>query len=194
MSLSNSLACLRRLLLALSVLAGLAVAQPLPDQVRDQTLGVVNCASSLCHGSIAGWDGSPVVQNEYVVWSRLDKHARAYGLLTNAQSRSIAAKLGLAQPAHLSRECVDCHAHNPAPVATRPAPAHSVADGISCEGCHGPAQRWVASHTAPEATHQGNIRNGLTSRWHAPSCACHATSAHRKSTSATASWRPATRA
>ncbi len=161
MSLSNSLACLRRLLLALSVLAGLAVAQPLPDQVRDQTLGVVNCASSLCHGSIAGWDGSPVVQNEYVVWSRLDKHARAYGLLTNAQSRSIAAKLGLAQPAHLSRECVDCHAHNPAPVATRPAPAHSVADGISCEGCHGPAQRWVASHTAPEATHQGNIRNGL---------------------------------
>lgn len=161
MTLSNCWSCLRGLMLALSVCAGLAVAQTLPDQAHDQTLGVVNCASSLCHGSIAGWDGSPVVQNEYVVWSRLDKHARAYALLTNAQSRSIAAKLGLPQPAHLSRECVDCHAHNPATSAPRPAPAHSVADGISCEGCHGPAQRWIASHTAPEATHQGNIRNGL---------------------------------
>ncbi len=135
--------------------------QTLPDQSRDQTLGVVTCASSLCHGSIAGWDGSPVVQNEYVVWSRLDKHARAYAVLTNAQSRSIAAKLGLPQPAHLSRECVDCHAHNPAPASPRPAPAHSVTDGIACEGCHGPAQRWIASHTAPGATHAGNLRSGL---------------------------------
>lgn len=161
MTMSCGSRLIRLLTSALALCASLAMAQTLPDQSRDQTLGVVTCASSLCHGSIAGWDGSPVQQNEYVVWSRLDKHARAYALLTNAESRSIAAKLGLAQPAHLSRECVDCHAHNPAPIATRPAPAHSVADGISCEGCHGPAQRWIASHTAPDATHQGNIRNGL---------------------------------
>jgi len=162
MTLSYCLSWLRRMVLAvLPLWAGVVLAQTLPDQSHDQTLGVVNCASSLCHGSIAGWNGSPVVQNEYVVWSRLDKHARAYALLTNAQSRSIAAKLGLPKPAHLSRECVDCHAHNPAPVSPRPAAAHSVADGISCEGCHGPAQRWIASHTAPEATHQDNIRNGL---------------------------------
>jgi hypothetical protein len=161
MTISNRWSWLRCLLSTLALCSGLALAQTLPDQAHDQTLGVVNCASSLCHGSIAGWDGSPVVQNEYVVWSRLDKHARAYALLTNAQSRSIAAKLGLAQPAHLSRECVDCHAHNPATRAPKPAPAHSVADGISCEGCHGPAQRWIASHTAPEATHASNIRDGL---------------------------------
>ncbi len=161
MTMSYASRLLRRVAMALLLCAGWAGAQTLPDQARDQTLGVVTCASSLCHGSIAGWDGSPVVQNEYVVWSRLDKHARAYALLTNAESRSIAAKLGLAQPAHLSRECVDCHAHNPAPSAPRPAAAHSVADGIGCEGCHGPAQRWIAPHVAPDATHQGNIRNGL---------------------------------
>ena len=94
---------MRRLLSALMLCGSLVAAQTLPDQSRDQTLGVVTCASSLCHGSIAGWDGSPVLQNEYVVWSRLDKHARAYALLTNAESRSIAAKLGLAKPAHLAR-------------------------------------------------------------------------------------------
>lgn len=137
-------------------------AQPLPDRSHDRTVGVVNCASSLCHGSVDRWEGSPINQNEYVVWSRLDKHARAYHLLLNEKSRRIAANLGLAQPAHQSKICVDCHAHSPAsPPAPAPAAPHSVRDGISCEGCHGPAQRWLASHTAPGATHGDNIANGL---------------------------------
>ena len=136
----------------------LASGQTLPDKSRDQTLGVVNCASSLCHGSIAGWNGSPVLQNEYVVWSRLDKHARAYHLLLNEKSRRIAANLALPQPAHQSKVCLDCHAHNP---ATPSADANKITDGITCEGCHGPAQRWIASHTAPDASHRANIANGL---------------------------------
>ncbi|MCB2029948.1 MAG: hypothetical protein KDH18_15455 [Rhodoferax sp.] len=141
--------------------AGTVLAQALPDQAPAQSLGVVTCASSLCHGSIAGWDGSPVLQNEYIVWSRLDKHARAYALLLNEKSRAIASRLNLPEPAHQSRVCLDCHAHHPAASAPRPAPAHAVADGIGCEGCHGPAQRWIAPHTAPGASHAGNIRNGL---------------------------------
>lgn len=153
--------CWRRLVALGLLVAGAALAQVLPDQAPDRTLGVVTCASSLCHGSIAGWDGSPVLQNEYIVWSRLDKHARAYALLLNDKSRAIAAKLDLPQPAHQSRVCLDCHAHHPAQAVPKPAPAHSVADGISCEGCHGPAQRWIAPHTAPGASHAGNIRSGL---------------------------------
>jgi len=146
------------LLAAALALFGLqAAAQVLPDQSRDKTLGVVSCASSLCHGSIATWSGSPVKQNEYVVWSRLDKHARAYALLLNEKSRRIAANLALPQPAHQSRVCLDCHAH--VPVA--PAPAHKMADGIGCEGCHGPAERWIASHTAPGASHRSNLADGL---------------------------------
>jgi hypothetical protein len=134
-----------------------AAAQVLPDKSRDKTLGVVTCASSLCHGSIASWNGSPVNQNEYVVWSRLDKHARAYNLLLNEKSRRIAANLALPEPAHQSRVCLDCHAHVPANAA----PAHKVSDGIGCEGCHGPAERWIASHTEPEASHRANLANGL---------------------------------
>lgn len=152
---------LRCAVLALAWIGAAASSQTLPDLARDQTLGVATCASSLCHGSIAGWDGSPVVQNEYVVWSRLDKHAGAYKLLFDERSRKIAANLALPQPAHLSRVCVDCHAHNPVAAAPRPAATHSVGDGVGCEGCHGPAQRWIASHTAPEASHKGNIAQGL---------------------------------
>ena len=135
-----------------------AAGQALPDKSRDKTLGVVTCASSLCHGSIGAWNGSPVSQNEYVIWSRLDKHARAYNLLLNDKSRSIAANLALPQPAHQSKICLDCHAYNP---ATQTPPAHKVSDGISCEGCHGPAERWIASHTAPDASHRTNIANGM---------------------------------
>lgn len=137
--------------------AGPAAAQVLPDQSRDRTLGVVSCASSLCHGSIASWNGSPVNQNEYVVWSRLDKHARAYTLLLNEKSRRIAANLALPQPAHQSRVCLDCHAHMPLQAAA----AHKTSDGIGCEGCHGPAERWIAPHTEPGATHRANLANGL---------------------------------
>ncbi|MBL8338213.1 MAG: hypothetical protein JNM97_15700 [Rhodoferax sp.] len=141
----------------LALFALQAGAQVLPDKSRDRTLGVVTCASALCHGSIASWNGSPVNQNEYVVWSRLDKHARAYQLLLNEKSRRIAANLALPQPAHQSRVCLDCHAHVPA----NPAPAHKVSDGIGCEGCHGPAERWIAAHTEPDASHRGNLAQGL---------------------------------
>ncbi len=150
-----AIVCLAALAMLLS---NNASAQTLPDKSRDKTLGVVTCASSLCHGSIAGWNGSPVNQNEYVVWSRLDKHARSYQLLLNDKSRRIAANLALPQPAHQSKICLDCHVHNPVAASST---AHSVTDGISCEGCHGPAQRWIASHTEPGASHRGNIANGM---------------------------------
>ena len=142
----------------LGAVAPAAWGQGLPAHAKDASFGVVTCASSLCHGSIAPWQGSPVAQNEYVVWSRLDKHAGAYKLLLNAQSKSIAAKLALPQPAHKSAVCLDCHAHNP---VTPPGPKHQIADGVSCEACHGPAERWLAGHTAPDASHASNMAAGL---------------------------------
>ena len=140
------------------MLCSSASPQVLPDKSPDKSLGVVSCASSLCHGSIASWNGSPIAQNEYVVWSRLDKHAGAYKLLLGEKSRKIAANLALPQPAHQSRVCLDCHSHNPVAAA---APTHSVADGVGCEACHGAASRWIASHTEPGATHRANLANGL---------------------------------
>lgn len=135
------------------------VARPLPYQSADKTLGVVSCASSLCHGSIVKWQGSNVLQNEYVTWLRVDKHAGAARLLLSEPSRRIARNLGLPDPPDKSKVCLDCHAHSPGP--DRLGPRAKIMDGVQCEGCHGPSERWIASHTAPGVTHAQNLARGL---------------------------------
>ena len=134
-------------------------ATTLPNYSHDKTLGVGSCASSLCHGAIETWKDSNVLQNEYVTWSRSDKHARSYAVLLNDRSKEIAKKLALPEPAHKSDLCLDCHTHNPKP-AQRGA-GFQITDGIACEACHGPADRWIKSHVEPEATHAKNVSNGM---------------------------------
>ncbi|MCY7387568.1 MAG: cytochrome c family protein, partial [Burkholderiales bacterium] len=140
-------------------------AQPLPYQSPHQTLGTVTCASSLCHGSVKLWKDSTVLQNEYLTWSRTDKHARAYNVLLNERSQRIAKNLGLKQPAHEAKICLDCHAHV-IPEARR-GERFKITDGITCEACHGPAEKWVKTHVepdnAPAAQHEKNIENGMYS-------------------------------
>ncbi len=138
-------------------------AQPLPYQSPHETLGTVTCASSLCHGSIKLWKGSNVLQNEYLTWSRTDKHARAYNVLLNERSKRIATNLGLKQPAHEAKICLDCHAH--VVPQERRGERFNVTDGVTCEGCHGPAEKWVKTHVAPgdsaTAQHAANIDDGM---------------------------------
>ena len=138
-------------------------AQLLPYQSPHQTLGTVTCASSLCHGSVKLWKDSAVLQNEYLTWSRTDKHARAYNVLLNERSKRIAKNLGLKQPAHEAKICLDCHAH--VIPEERRGERFTITDGITCEGCHGPAQKWVKTHVesdnAGAALHARNIEQGL---------------------------------
>jgi hypothetical protein len=101
-----------------------------------------------------------VLQNEYVTWSRVDKHStRAYQVLLEERSQRIARNLGLAEPAHEAKLCLDCHAESP-PAALR-GERFRAGDGIGCEACHGPAERWIESHVAPGATHRDNVAHGL---------------------------------
>ena len=142
------------------LLPSLAMADPgLPQYSHDKSLGVASCSSSLCHGSIETWKDANVLQNEYVTWSRTDKHARAYAVLLNDRSKDIAKKLGLKQPAHQSDLCLDCHTHNPAPAQR--GEKFAISDGVSCEACHGAGERWIKSHVEVKATHQGNLDKGL---------------------------------
>ena len=152
-------------LLMVAVAAGLLqaavahAAAPLPHYSLDKTLGVGTCASSLCHGAIETWKDSSVLQNEYVTWSRSDKHARSYAVLLNDRSKEIAKKLALPAPAHKSDVCLDCHTHNPKPAQR--GEGFQIADGVACEACHGPADRWLRSHVEPDATHAKNLARGM---------------------------------
>ena len=151
------------ILLIVQLTAIQSQAQPLPYQSPHETLGTVTCASSLCHGTIKLWKGSNVLQNEYLTWSRTDKHARAYNVLLNERSKRIATNLGLKQPAHEARICLDCHAH--VVPQERRGERFNVTDGVTCEGCHGPAEKWVKTHVAPgdsaTAQHAANIDDGM---------------------------------
>jgi len=132
----------------------------LPYKAQGQNLGVVNCANSLCHGSVSPWKDSNILQNEYVTWSRVDKHAtRAYHVLLEERSQRIARNLGLKEPAHQAKLCLDCHAYNPPPAQR--GERFKVTDGVSCEACHGPAETWIQAHVAPGATHADNVKRGL---------------------------------
>lgn len=138
--------------------AELAARVAMPDRQAATNLGVVSCASSTCHGSVVPWEQG-ALRNEYVTWSRFDRHARAYATLLAPESVAIARKLGLSRPAHEAPECLVCHTYAP-PEAHR-GERFVLSDGISCEGCHGPAEGWIASHTEPTARHADNLRQGL---------------------------------
>ena len=137
----------------------LAADPVLPHYAPHKTLGVASCASSLCHGSVEAWKNSRVQQNEYVIWLRGDPHARAYATLASERSADIVRRLGLQQSATEAAVCLDCHAHNVAP--ERRTAGFAFADGIACESCHGPAERWVASHAQPGARRAASHARGL---------------------------------
>ncbi|WP_370263470.1 multiheme c-type cytochrome [Limnobacter sp.] len=136
-----------------------ALAQTMPHQSPHQSVGTVNCASSTCHGSIEERTATPVLQNEYTTWLRRDPHTQAYAVLKNTESQRIAKNLGLKQPAHEAKVCLDCHSHNVP--ANLQGPRFDKTDGVNCEACHGPAEKWISNHVEPKASHVKNIENGM---------------------------------
>jgi hypothetical protein len=133
-------------------------ATALPYRSTDASMGVVNCANSLCHGSVKPIADSNVLQTEYVTWSRVDKHARAYNVLASEQSLRIARNLGIGKPSE-AKLCLDCHTHN-IPKDLR-GERFRLDDGVSCEACHGPSGRWLQAHVQDGASHESNLGAGL---------------------------------
>jgi len=134
-----------------------AVAE-LPQYSDESHLGVASCASGVCHGSVRPRSSTGILQNEYVVWSRLDRHKNAYSTLLSAESKKIAHNLGL-KNAHEAEICLDCHADNVA-VGKRGS-RFQIEDGIGCEACHGGAENYLTSHTDKGVSRDQNISNGL---------------------------------
>lgn len=147
------------LLTALLSPVGFAQAAPLtPDQAPAIHNGVASCATSACHGKVAAVEGRNVWLNEYHIWSTKDRHARAYQTLLSNRSKAMAQRLGLGS-AHTAKVCLDCHADN-VPAQKR-GPKFQLSDGVACEACHGGSEKWLKTHTEPQAKHADNIANGL---------------------------------
>ena len=114
-------------------------------------VGPGSCSASACHGSIRPRSATKVLQNEYSTWIASDKHAHGYKALTEPLGQRIGAILKLPQPAEKSQRCLICHAVSVAPAEQ--AREFDVAEGVSCESCHGPASLWLGPHIQPTAKH-----------------------------------------
>jgi Cytochrome c554 and c-prime len=118
-------------------------------------LGVASCAGNNCHGAVERLKGSSVPQNEYLIWSKSDKHRKAYTVLLDERAVRIARNLGL--PNAVSAEiCLNCHADN----APNRGPQFQLSDGVGCEACHGGARKWLGVHISG-AGHAANLAAGL---------------------------------
>lgn len=141
----------------------LSHAQSNPDttkaHVHPKFMGTGSCSSSNCHGSVNPINGSDVLQNEYHTWLKYDRHSKAYSALTTPDAKRIASHLNLGDPAK-EAQCLTCHTTY-VPNRDQRGERYAVEDGVSCESCHGAAERWIASHAERSATHERNLANGL---------------------------------
>ena len=123
-------------------------------------VGVATCGGTTCHGRSEA-DGPIVRQDEILLWqdpsSAAGAHSRAWAVLREPRSRTIAQRLGIGDPAS-AEMCLGCHA---TPGGER-GPRFQIADGVGCESCHGAASTWLASHYAVGGTHAANVARGMT--------------------------------
>ncbi len=125
----------------------------------DHFVGTGSCSSSNCHGSAAPRKESNVLSNEYVTWQKHDRHSRAWTALTENDAQKIAKNMGIGKPEE-EPLCLRCHATYVDDSSLR-GERYSLQDGVSCESCHGAAERWLDKHAQRGATHAQNVSNGM---------------------------------
>jgi len=143
--------------LSLCLLPAHSASTDTPEPIK--YLGPGSCAATSCHGSVKPVAGSRILQNEYSTWILQDKHSRAYSALTGDVGERMARILKLGQKAEESKKCLDCHALNTTP--EQRGRAFELADGVSCENCHGPASAWLGPHTTKDWAHSKSVQLGM---------------------------------
>jgi Cytochrome c554 and c-prime len=161
-------AVLGAVVIAAVVIGGTRPSAPLaPESVHAQGnykyTGAASCGASNCHGSTKPKADFPKL-NENVVWFQKDKHAKAYATLTNEKLKSgvspskIATNLKIAK-AETSSKCLVCHAVDVKPELR--GPKFDISEGVHCDGCHGPAEKWLEPHAEKGWTHEQSVKLGM---------------------------------
>ncbi|HUG67474.1 MAG TPA: multiheme c-type cytochrome [Pirellulaceae bacterium] len=120
-------------------------------------LGARSCAASACHGGVDPDPRFPLSRrNEYVQWLDKDPHSRSYQTLHNELSKAILERLARASDDDAARaqrlaNCFGCH--NPQPERSKHEETFYARDAVSCEICHGPAERWIGPHVTDSWPH-----------------------------------------
>jgi len=157
------------MMIALVALAGFSVGEgqdpadreagmkaPLPWEIAARegfrNLGARSCSSTTCHGSVRpdSTNDDRMRLDEYLVWLEEDPHRRAYATLSGERSESIFRNLGLSpddeQYRQVMQKCIACHGMPVDSSSTDSNDQQLVYEGVSCETCHGPAEKWRNTH------------------------------------------------
>ena len=124
-----------------------------PTLAAPHFVGSQSCKSSSCHGG-----GSD--KGQFFVWEKKDAHTKAHEILGNERSKRMAESMGIGDPLNSAR-CTICHSPMEALPASRLAPGTKIDRGVSCETCHGPAEKWRLFHTRKDVSHDQNVAAGL---------------------------------
>jgi hypothetical protein len=131
--------------------AWLGVALPAPAEAQlpiskeYKYTGTGSCSASNCHGAKkpAQKPGDP--DDTYTIWAAKDKHNKAYTTLTKKESAAMVQKMKLAKATE-EPKCLGCHALKLSKEQLAPKAKYDVGDGVSCDSCHGPAEKWLDGH------------------------------------------------
>lgn len=145
--------------LVLLILSTPFIYVPVARAEQHKYMGAGSCSSSNCHGGTSPRNSSNVLQNEYVSWTKHDLHSKAWSILTTQDSKKIGKHLGMDAP---EREplCLKCHATYVESKAYQ-GERYQLEDGVTCESCHGAAEKWLSAHAESDSAHSENVSLGL---------------------------------
>jgi hypothetical protein len=123
--------------------------------------GTTPCAFSDCHGSVTPSEASErtIDQNEYYTWLKKDRHAKAYAVLRKERSIQIIKNLKMTKNAEQQTRCLSCHALNIPP--EQRGKYFEIAEGVSCESCHGPSKQWLGPHRRQGEGYEAALALGM---------------------------------
>ena len=141
---------------------------------------MARCNTKDCHGATSP-KGSPAL-NEYVLWKAKDPHSKTFTTLYKGPSKA----MGLAMPTPIpkvaeSPKCLTCHSKIVPPAQVVANAKWSLQSGVSCEVCHGPAEKWIDPHVTPKEKdwpHEKSVAVGMidlrdVTTWAVTCASCH---------------------
>ncbi|MBL8796847.1 MAG: hypothetical protein JNM56_23300 [Planctomycetia bacterium] len=128
-------------------------AEPAHGQAKDggdpwktaKFLGAGACMKCHASGPSGNDTDDLVLLTEFATWRMLDRHSLAYLALESPRGKQIGEALKL-DVTKAETGCLACHTMNFP--KDRQGDNFSIKDGVSCDGCHGPAERWLTPHFA----------------------------------------------
>ena len=133
--------------LALCV-AGLRLTTPAYSQADQAApgkyLGAGKCIECHTAGQVGNRNENFVLLTEFATWRTQDRHSLAFVALLGPRGKQMGEVLKM-DVTKKETGCLGCHSMDFVPEDRR-GEDFLAKDGVTCDGCHGPAEKWLSPH------------------------------------------------